>query len=344
MDKINIRTYTREEISEFLTWHDEKAFRAKQIWQWLWQKGATRFDEMTNLSRETREFLATHFTLETATLARRQESVDGTTKLGFTFPGGEVIETVLIPGRESVTACVSSQAGCQLRCSFCATGALGFTRDLEPEEIFDQVVAVRRLAEERGTTLSNVVFMGMGEPLLNYENVMAAIERVTAADGLGMSPARLTLSTSGIPGGIRRLADDGARFNLAVSLHSAVDGTRDRLMPVNKAYPLPVLAEAIAYFVEKTGTRPTLEYLLLGGVNDSLDDARALALFCRQFPVKINVIEYNEVDHAPYRHSPDASRDAFVRFLEGKNMVVNVRRSRGKDIDAACGQLANKAR
>ena len=182
----------------------------------------------------------------------------------------------------------------------------------------------------------------MGEPLLNYENVLTAIEHITAEDGLGMSPYRLTLSTSGIVAGIKRLADDNVRFNLAISLHSAVNTTRDKIMPINKAYPLTELAEAIRYFVDKTGTRPTFEYLLLKGVNDSLDDAKALALFCRQFPVKINIIEYNEVANAPYRHSPDASRDQFVRYLESKNIVVNIRRSKGKDIDAACGQLANK--
>lgn len=342
MERTNIRAYTRDELAEILVQHGEKAFRAKQIWQWLWQKGVTSFDDMTNLSKETRERLNTLFTLQTGTLTHRQESSDGTTKLGFTLPDGNLIEAVLIPSRDKATACVSSQVGCKLKCSFCATGGLGFTRNLLPEEIFDQVVAVKRLAEERGTSLSNIVFMGMGEPLLNYDNVMTAIERITGNDGLAMSPSRLTLSTSGIVQGIRRLADDDVRFNLAISLHSAINTTRDKLMPINKAYPLTELAEAIKYFVDKTGTRPTFEYLLLKGVNDSLDDAKALALFCRQFPVKINIIEYNEVDNAPYHHSPDANRDQFVRFLESKNIVVNVRRSKGKDIDAACGQLANK--
>jgi 23S rRNA m2A2503 methyltransferase len=342
MEKTNIRAYTQKGLAEILVQNGEKAFRAKQIGQWLWQKGVTSFDDMTNLSKETRERLASLFTLQTGTITHKQESSDGTTKLGFTLPDGNLIEAVLIPSRDKATACVSSQVGCKLKCSFCATGGLGFTRNLLPEEIFDQVVAVKRLAEERGTSLSNIVFMGMGEPLLNYDNVIQAIERITGEDGLGMSPSRLTLSTSGITEGIRRLADDGVRFNLAISLHSAINATRDKLMPINKAYPLPELAEAIKYFVDKTGTRPTFEYLLLKGVNDSLDDARALALFCRQFPVKINIIEYNEVDNAPYHHSPDANRDQFVRFLESKNIVVNVRRSKGKDIDAACGQLANK--
>lgn len=344
VEKLNIRSCSMQQIAEVLTAHGEKAFRAKQIWQWLWQKGVTDFNEMSNLSLKTRQFLEEHFILQTGKLTHKQESEDGTTKLGLTQPDGALIECVLIPGRDKATACVSSQVGCKLRCSFCATGGLGFTRNLQPEEIFDQVVTVKRLAEERGMPLTNIVFMGMGEPLLNYDNVLAAIDRITAEDGLGMSPYRLTLSTSGIVEGIRQLADDGVRFNLAVSLHSAVNATRDRIMPVNRAYPLPQLAEAIKYFVDKTGTRPTFEYLLLRDVNDSLEDAKALAQFCRQFPVKINIIEYNEVDNAPYRHSPDTHRDAFVRFLESKNIVVNVRRSKGRDIDAACGQLANKNR
>lgn len=342
MEKTNIRACTQKELAEILVQNGEKAFRAKQIWQWLWQKGVTRFDDMTNLSKSTKELLSSLFTLQTGTLTHQQESSDGTTKLGFTLPDGNLIETVLIPGRDKATVCVSSQVGCKLKCSFCATGGLGFTRDLLPEEIFDQVMAVKRLAEERGMPLSNIVLMGMGEPLLNYDNVMNAIERITADDGLGMSPYRITLSTSGIVEGIKRLADDNVRFNLAISLHSAINATREKLMPINRAYPLPRLAEAIKYFVEKTGTRPTFEYLLLRGVNDSIDDAKALAVFCRQFPVKINIIEYNEVDNAPYHHSPDANRDQFVRFLESKNIIVNVRRSKGKDIDAACGQLANK--
>ena len=344
MEKKNIRGCTARQIAETLTEHGEKAFRAKQIWQWLWQKGATSFDEMTNLSLSTRRLLGELFDLPHGTVVQRQESGDGTTKLGMALADGVLVECVLIPGRGKATACVSSQAGCKLRCSFCATGGLGFMRDLRPEEIFDQVVAVKRLGEMRGLPLTNIVFMGMGEPLLNYDNVTAAIERVTADDGLAMSPYRLTLSTAGVPEGIRRLADDGVRFNLAVSLHSAVNSVRDRLMPVNRVHPLPELAEAVKYFVERTGTRPTFEYLLLRDVNDSLDDAKALALFCRQFPVKINIIEYNEVEGAPYRHSPEAQRDDFVRFLESRNIVVNVRRSKGRDIDAACGQLANKAK
>ena len=225
---------------------------------------------------------------------------------------------------------------------FCATGTLGFKRNLTAGEIFEQVVRAQQAAEAQGQPLSNIVFMGMGEPLLNYEQVLRAIERITAQDGLAMSPYRITVSTAGIPEKIRQLADDGVRFNLALSLHAAKETTRTFLMPVNKAYPLSEIAGSLKYFVEKTGTRPTFEYLLLKDINDSLEDAKALALYCRQFPIKINIIEYNNVEGSGFQHSPDKNRDAFIRFLEGCNMVVNVRRSKGKDIDAACGQLAGK--
>lgn len=344
MEKINIRTLSLEELTDLLVEAGEKAFRAKQIWQWMWQKGITRFEDMNNLSKAMRQVLADRFVIRTAALTHIQKSHDGTTKLGFILSDGNLIETVQIPFKDKTTVCVSSQVGCKLKCSFCATGHLGFTRDLLPEEIFDQVVVVKRMTEEREMPLSNIVFMGMGEPLLNYDNVLRAIDRITSPDGLGVSPSRITVSTSGIPDAIRRLADDGVRFNLAISLHSAVNAIREQLMPVNKSYPLPLLAEAVQYFVRKTGTRPTFEYLLLKDFNDSLEDAKALALFCKQFPIKINLIEYNPVDGLCYQRSPVAKRDQFIRFLESKNMVVNLRRSKGKDIDAACGQLANKKR
>lgn len=342
MEKQNIREKTLQEITEFLTANGEKAFRAKQIWQWIWQRGVTRFGDMTNLSKSTQELLGNSFFFDSIQPHLVQTSGDGTVKTAWRLSDGEIIESVLIPGNQKFTVCVSSQVGCKLGCKFCATGTLGFKRNLTAGEIFDQVTAARLAAEAQGLTLSNIVFMGMGEPLLNYGNVMKAIERLTAADGLAMSPYRITVSTAGIPDQIRQLADDGARFNLAVSLHSADEAARTSLMPVNKAYSLADIAESLKFFVEKTGTRPTFEYLLLKDVNDSLEDAKALARYCRQFPIKINIIEYNEISGSDFRHSPDKKRDEFIRFLESCNMVVNLRRSKGKDIDAACGQLAGK--
>lgn len=342
MEKQNIREKSLQDITEFLTTQGEKAFRAKQIWQWMWQRGVTRFEDMTNLSKATQEQLDAAFYFDNLCPHQVQTSGDGTVKTAWRLHDGEVIESVLIPGQQKFTVCVSSQVGCQLGCKFCATGTLGFKRNLSAGEIFDQVIAAKTEAEALGSTLSNIVFMGMGEPLLNYENVMKAIEQLTATEGLAMSPYRITVSTAGLPDKIRQLADDGVRFNLAISLHSANESTRTALMPLNKAYSLADVAESLKYFVEKTGTRPTFEYLLLKDVNDSLEDAKALARYCRQFPIKINIIEYNDVADSGFRHSPEKRRDEFISFLESCNMVVNLRRSKGKDIDAACGQLAGK--
>lgn len=336
----NIRQASLQDITDFLTSNGEKAFRAKQIWQWIWQRGITDFEEMSNLSCPTRELLARSWYFDSLEAIHIQTATDGTTKTAWKLYDGEIIESVLIPGNQKFTVCVSSQVGCKLGCKFCATGTLGFKRNLTYGEIFNQVTAAKAAAEAQGFPLSNIVFMGMGEPMLNYENVLAAIERITAEDGLAMSPYRITVSTAGIPDKIRQLADDGVRFNLAVSLHAAKEGVRSSLMPINKAYSLKEVAESLKYFVGKTGTRPTFEYLLLKDINDSLEDAKALALYCRQFPIKINLIEYNNVEGSGFQHSPDKRRDEFVKYLENCNMVVNIRRSKGKDIDAACGQLA----
>lgn len=342
MEKKNIRDTSPEELAGFLSSHGEKPFRAKQICQWIWQKGVHSFEEMSNLSKATRESLDTAFYFDSIQPERIQTAADGTVKTAWRLHDGLYVESVLIPGKDKFTVCVSSQVGCQLGCSFCATGTLGFKRNLSAGEIFDQVVFARKAAEEKGDTLSNIVFMGMGEPLLNYANVLTAITHITDENGLAMSPYRITVSTAGLPEKIRQLAEDQVRFNLAISLHSANPDTRSRLMPVNQAYPLNDLAESLKYFVEKTGTRPTFEYLLLNGINDSVEDARILASYCKQFPVKINIIEYNNVEGSAFKHTPEKQRDAFIRFLESRNMIVNVRRSKGKDIDAACGQLANK--
>lgn len=344
MEKRNIRELSTPEIAAFLAENGEKAFRAKQIAQWLWQQGVTDFEAMTNLSKTTRELLNNHFNIDALQADAIQTASDGTTKTAWRLSDGNLVESVMIPGGDKYTVCVSSQVGCKLGCRFCATGTLGFKRNLSAVEIFDQVIFAKKAAEERGSLLSNIVFMGMGEPLLNYDNVLKAIERITAEDGLAMSPYRITVSTAGLPEGIRRLADDKVRFNLAVSLHSAKEEVRSQLMPVSKAYPLNKIAESLKYFVEQTGTRPTFEYLLLKDVNDSLEDAKALALYCRQFPIKINIIEYNAVEGSEFQHTPEKKREEFIQFLESKNMVVNLRRSKGKDIDAACGQLANKVK
>jgi 23S rRNA (adenine2503-C2)-methyltransferase len=253
-----------------------------------------------------------------------------------------LIEGVLIPSQGRVTACLSSQAGCALKCSFCATGTLGFTRQLRFWEIIDQYTLMnRRALEVFDTHISNIVLMGMGEPLLNYEPVCKAIEIMTSPDGNGLSPSRITLSTVGIVEGIRKLADNGFKANLAVSLHIADNEKRSQLIPVNKTNSVHELQDALRYYVEKTNQRITIEYVLLHKINDSLEDAEKLCRFCKAFPVKINIIEYNAtcISLSPALHE---AKTAFIAYLESKNLIVNVRQSRGKDIAAACGQLVGK--
>ncbi len=342
-EKPDIRALTADEIKAFFIGHGEKPFRAKQVSEWLWGKAAHSFGEMTNLSRSTRQLLEANFVINAVEVSERQISSDRTIKSSFRTADGHLVEGVLIPTAKRMTACISTQIGCSLTCSFCATGRLGRIRNLRADEMFDQVVHISRQAQtEYGIPLSNIVYMGMGEPLLNYSNTLASIERVTSPDGLGMSPKRITVSTAGIAKMIHRLADDKVKFNLALSLHAANDEKRNRIMPINETNDLKALAEAIRYFHDATGTRPTLEYIIFKDFNDGLADARELAKFCRRFPTKINIIEYNPIDDGEFKKADVAKTDAFKAFLEDRNLIVNIRRSRGKDIDAACGQLANK--
>ena len=339
----DIKTLSKEELSNFLISKGEQKFRASQIYEWLWKKAARSFDEMSNLSKSTRMVLAEHFSFNVPVVDTIMKSNDGTIKVAFRLSDNRLIEGVIIPSTERTTACISSQAGCALQCSFCATGTLGYLRNLTVGEIFDQVAILNQMSVEHfGYGLSNIVMMGMGEPLHNYDNVMQALHLITSPEGMGMSPQRITLSTAGLAPQIKQLADDGFKCNLAISLHSADDEIRTRIMPVNKAHPLPVLRDAISYFSKKTGSRVTMEYLLLHNINDSVDDAQKLAIFCRAFLSKINIIEYNQTDNSPFRSSTPDRLKKFVALLESKNMIVNVRASKGKDIDAACGQLVNK--
>jgi 23S rRNA (adenine2503-C2)-methyltransferase len=242
-----------------------------------------------------------------------------------------------------MTACISSQAGCSLACKFCATGRLKLLKNLSAGEIYDQVEMIRGMAQEQyNQGLTNIVYMGMGEPLLNYRAVLESVDRICGDPGLGMSPKRITVSTAGIAKAIRRLGDDQVRFNLALSLHAANDEKRNRIMAINESNNLEALAEALQYFHEKTGTRVTFEYIIFRDFNDQLEDAQELANFCACVPCKVNVIEYNPIDGGEFQQAEPERVNAFVGLLESRNIIVNVRRSRGKDIDAACGQLANK--
>ncbi len=341
--KTNIRLLSLDEIIDILKGLGEKPFRAKQIYEWIWKKNAHAFDDMTNISKGLREKLEEQFYMDGVSLTETQISKDKTIKCAFKTLDGEVIEGVLIPTAKRTTACISSQVGCSLACKFCATGKLKLKRNLSHGEIVDQVVHLKNLAKEKyDKNLSNIVYMGMGEPLLNYKNMLRSIDIITSEEGLGMSPKRITVSTAGIAKMIRKLGDDEVRFNLALSLHAANDEKRSKIMEINDSNNLETLSEALQYFYDKTGTRVTFEYIIFKDFNDSLKDAEELAEFAKCVPCKVNIIEYNPIDDGEFQRTTRERTDAFAQFLEEKNMIVNVRRSRGKDIDAACGQLANK--
>ena len=341
--KQDIRKLTLSQLEEFFVSKGDKKFRAKQVYEWLWHKSLKNFDEMTNISKETREMLKEHFAINHILVDLMQHSSDGTIKNAVKLYDNKIVESVLIPTSKRITACVSSQVGCSLDCNFCATARLKRMRNLNPDEIYDQVVAIKDEAEayfER--PLTNIVFMGMGEPLLNYNNVIEAIDKITSPEGLGMAPRRITLSTVGIPKMIKKMADDGVRFNLAISLHSAINETRSRLMPINNVNPIEDLAESLKYWYEKTKRKVTYEYVIWDGINDDEKHARALAKFCKIIPSKVNIIQYNPIDEGEFRQASKEAVEMYVRILESQGIIAKVRKSRGQDIDAACGQLANK--
>lgn len=341
--KEDIRALSKEEISTFLKEHKQAAFRAKQVWEWLWQKSARNFEDMSNLSKELRQLLADNFVINAVSIDDMQVSGDRTIKCAMKLHDGKVVESVLIPTASRMTVCISTQVGCSLTCKFCATGRLERLRNLNADEIYDQVVLVNNLAKEKYEQhLSNIVYMGMGEPLLNYAETLRSVDRICSPDGLGMSPQRITVSTAGIAKMIKKLGDDGVKFNLALSLHAANDEKRNHIMPINESNSLENLAEALNYFYEKTGTRVTFEYIAFKDFNDSITDAEELAAFCKKVPAKVNIIEYNPIDDGEFKQTTVDRLNAFKERLEKKGIIVNVRRSRGKDIDAACGQLANK--
>jgi len=341
--KQNIRNLSLVELQAAFVELGEKSFRAKQVFEWLWKKNASSFDEMTNLSVPLRSLLTSAFFIDKIKLDDQQISSDKTIKCAFEVEHGKVVEGVLIPTTSRTTACISSQVGCSLACTFCATGKLKLMRNLTAGEIVDQVVYLRDQAEQRyRQSLSNIVYMGMGEPLLNYKNVLRSIEMITSDQGLGMSPKRITVSTAGIAKMIKQLGDDDVKFNLALSLHAANDTKRNKIMEINESNNLETLQEALHYFYSKTGTRVTFEYIIFKDFNDTLMDAKELAEFCKCVPCKINIIEYNPIDGELFQKASEEAITNFANFLEERNLIVNVRRSRGKDIDAACGQLANK--
>ncbi len=340
----NIRHLSLGDLEQYFETIGEKKFRAKQVHEWLWQKQAMSFADMTNLSKELRQKLGEEFTLPALTIDATQYSADGTIKSRFKTWDGHLVEGVLIPTKTRFTACVSSQIGCSLSCKFCATGYIDRKRNLDFDEIYDQVVLINRQCEKvYDKKLSNIVFMGMGEPLLNYKNVLKAIERITSPDGLGMSPRRITVSTAGVAKQIRQLGDDKVKFKLALSLHAANDAKRHEIMPINDSNNIRSLVDALNYFYKQTGNEITFEYILFKNFNDSLKDADELIKVYRQVPADlVNIIEYNPIDFAKFEKPDEEKVEAFMKHLEKNRVNARLRRSRGKDIDAACGQLANK--
>jgi|TARA_B110000444_G_scaffold108801_1_gene102719 23S rRNA (adenine2503-C2)-methyltransferase len=341
--KKDIRNIDKQELIEFFISKKIPKFRANQVYEWLWKKRAISFDEMTSLSKELRELLKEYFVINAVKIHKAEKSIDGTAKYSLKLHDNNLVEGVLIPSKKRLTACVSSQVGCSLACNFCATGTLKLERNLSYSEIYDQVFILNEEAKLNfGRSLSNIVFMGMGEPLLNYDNLLKGINLITTEKGLAISAKRITVSTAGISKMITKLADDNVKFHLAISLHSAKDNTREELMPINRAIPLEKLQDSIRYFYDKTGSRITYEYILFSNINDSLEDAHELVKFSRISPCKINLIEYNPVDDLAYTKSSNKKTNDFIHFLENKNVIVNLRKSKGKDINAACGQLVNK--
>ena len=344
IEKKDIRALTKEQLRNFFVSNGDKAFRGNQVYEWLWQKRAHTFEDMTNVSKETRAMLEANFVINHIKVDTLQRSEDGTVKNAVRLHDDLIVESVLIPTETRTTACVSSQVGCSLDCNFCATARLKRMRNLEPGEIYDQVAAIdneSRLYYDR--PLSNIVFMGMGEPLMNYPNVMKAIDMITSNEGLGMSPKRITVSTSGIPKMIKKMADDEVKFKLAVSLHSAVEEIRNEIMPFTKNFPLTDLRESLEYWYRKTKSKITYEYVVWKGINDDKKSIDALVKFCKYVPCKVNLIEYNPIDDGMFQQASEEATNAYITALEKSNIVAKVRRSRGKDIDAACGQLANKS-
>lgn len=340
----NIRTLELADLEQYMLGIGEKKFRAKQVYEWLWTKGAMSFADMTNLSKELRQRLGEDFTFPSLTIDATQYAADGTVKSRFRTWDGHLIEGVLIPTEKRLTACVSSQVGCSLSCKFCATGFLERKRNLQFDEIVDQVVLINRQAETiYNKKLTNIVFMGMGEPLLNYKQVLQAIERISSPEGLGMSPRRITVSTAGVAKAIRQLGDNKVRFKLALSLHAANDMKRNEIMPINETNNIKELIDALNYFYKQTGNEITFEYILFNNFNDSPKDADELVKIYRQVPADlVNIIEYNPIDKARFEKPTEEKAEAFMQLLAKQRVNARLRKSRGKDIDAACGQLANK--
>ena len=341
--KKNLRGLSKADLQTVFNDWDEPSFRADQVYDWIWAKGVHSIEEMRNIPKQIIKRLNDNFFIKPIAFENIQKSSDGTIKNAVRLHDGLIVESVLIPTDKRITACVSSQVGCSLNCAFCATAKLKRMRNLNPDEIFDQVLSIHKQGIDTfGRPLTNIVFMGMGEPLMNYNNVLKAIEKITEPSGLGISPRRITLSTVGLPKMIKRLADDGVKFNLAVSLHSARDNVRSSMMPINDAAPLIELEDSLDYWYKLTRRKITFEYVIWKGINDDIEDINALVRLCKRIPSKVNLIEYNSIGDDKFQQADEEITNSYQLALNRSGISVHVRRSRGKDIDAACGQLANK--
>jgi len=341
--KIDIRSLTENQIIEFFLDKGFDSYRGKQVYEWIWKKSVYSFDDMTNLSKDLRVMLGTHFVINHIEVDKIQKSSDGTIKNAVKLFDDYTVESVLIPTDDRTTACVSSQVGCSLDCKFCATSKLKRMRNLNPDEIYDQVVTINNQSLKYfKRPLSNIVFMGMGEPLMNYNNLIESIEKISSDKGLNMSQKRIVVSTSGIPKMIKKLADENLKVNLALSLHSAVEETRNQIMPFSTKFSLEDIKESLLYWYSKTKRRITFEYIVWKGINDTVEDVNALVSYCKSIPSKVNLIEYNTIGDKNFISATDNIINLYKDLLEKNKITVTVRRSRGKDIDAACGQLANK--
>jgi 23S rRNA (adenine2503-C2)-methyltransferase len=339
ISKTNLKNLSLDEMISLATNLRKKRYTGRQLYKWIFKHGETEFGAMTDLSKSFRELLRKRYYIGQLVAVNNLKSADGTVKTVWEIDDSNYIESVLIPDGDRLTLCVSSQAGCPLGCSFCATGLSGFRRNLLSGEIYDQYLLTKSTLDNQ-IKITNIVFMGMGEPFLNYDNVMKAINAFTNELGASISAKRITVSTVGIVDGIYRLADELSGLKLAISLHSAKDEIRNKLIPIAKKFPLAKLKEAAKHYAEKSGSRVSFEYLLIKNINDSLDDARALASFIRAIPCKINLITYNPVEGSKYQRPDKQKVLAFRDYLYPRAPAVTLRKSKGVDISAACGQLA----
>ena len=339
----DIRSISLEKLNKFVEKNNFPLYRSNQIFNWINKSSVKSFDDMTNLPKSLIDLLKENFRLNFSQISSKQISIDSTMKFAIKLYDKLVVESVLIPSGDRVTACVSSQVGCSLDCEFCATSKLSRMRNLESYEIFDQIILLNEQSiENYSLPISNIVFMGMGEPLLNYNNVINSINLITGKEGIEISNKKITLSTSGISKMIHKMADDNVKFNLAISLHSAIESTRNEIMPFSKSFPLSQLIKSLEYWYEKTKRKVTFEYLIWKGINDDFEHINALLKICKRIPSKVNLIEYNSIDDPRFSKADELWVNNYLNILKENKVSASIRRSRGKDIQAACGQLANK--